>query len=83
MLDMFHNTKQLLLENERTFKQKELNELNIANFIMWSNGEINDMNEDRKCQVCSKVISCEESRYMCDELVLEIFPSLVCTIKNH
>lgn len=80
MLDLFHNTKLLLIEYERSFKQKESNELNLANFIMWSSGEVNDMNEDRKCQICSKAISHEESKNFCDELILQVFPFLVCTV---
>lgn len=79
---MFHNTKLLLIESERSFKQKEFYELNIANFIMWSNGEMNDINDDRKCQICSKAVSCEEIKNVCDELI-QIFPFLVCIFNSN
>lgn len=79
---MFRNIKVLLTDNEEKFKQKESNELNIANFIMWSNGENNDLNED-KCHICSRSTDYGNLKSMGNEIILQVFPNLVSGVLYH
>lgn len=76
---MYRNIKVLLTDNQKKFKQKESNELNIANFISWSNGESNDLSED-KCHICSKIMYYENLRSMSNGIVLQVFPYLVSKV---
>lgn len=78
MLEIYHSIKLILTEYIAS-KYRDSNELNIANFIMWSNEETNDINnEEKKCQICSKSIT--DSNNEDGSLISELFPDLVRNI---
>lgn len=71
-LDLYSNIKSYLANEQENFLDKEFNEHNIADFIMWCN---DDTNEDKKCNICLKISQDVEEDS--EKLVSFVFSDLV------